>query len=246
MTSLVALLFALPKALLGMIVIVAFIVITELIEYRAHAWVRRAFFVCMFMFFPVTFGGLTLLGSSHSFSGADLVMLGICGFLILLYLPLIYGIWNANPAAQQPPIPLSTLISVHMRRELLIDLALVVCLLTVHHADIKGDMLWVSVLLVLAAFGANTFIHYRLGKRAEGGRPRRDRRCDRDGVLCILAEDKDQGRYAKARCCISYCDCLVRLRLFLRQLYHDIKCPGVMNQTPITLFAKMKQNSEWA
>lgn len=170
MISLIALLNALPKALLAVVALVVYMVIMMLIIEFAHAWVRRAFFLCVAMLFPAMIIALVFLTRpGRPFDSFYLVMLGLAGFLILLHLPLVYAAWNLQPAALETPVPMSIRVRALMLREILIDLALVGCLFTVRFADIKGDMSWMSLLLIMAAVGANSLIHSRLKKRAGDG-----------------------------------------------------------------------------
>jgi hypothetical protein len=169
------LILALLKALLTLTAFVAFAVTVGQIMVRAPAWVSTALYLCFASLIPVMIVGLEL--SWHSTRPfASLMQFGIAGFLIFLaVLPappeLIAGITRpaAGPTLKVPVVVGLTLPDTQLkRRETLINLAIIGCVLTSYFAKFTDESISLLVLsvAVIAGLIANSVIHNRLRKRA--------------------------------------------------------------------------------
>jgi uncharacterized membrane protein YoaK (UPF0700 family) len=169
------LVIAVLKALLTLIVFVAFAVIVEQIMDRARPRVSTALYLCFISLIPVTIIALELSWRSTR-PLASLVQFGVANLLILIAVvpappELMAQIRRraVGPTANIPLITRPTLHGTHIKRsETLIHLAIIGCVLTAYFAKISDETipLLVSSIAIIAAMTANTVIHHRLRERA--------------------------------------------------------------------------------
>jgi hypothetical protein len=167
------LLIALLKALLTLVAFVAFAVITEQIIDRAPARVSIALYLSFVSIIPVTIVALELSWrSTRPF--ASVMQFGIASFLILVAVlpvpPELIAQIRGSAAEAAAKVSVVSLRGMRIkRRETLIHLVIIGCVLTAYFAKITDQIipLLVSSITVIAAMIANTVIHYRRRKRAK-------------------------------------------------------------------------------